>query len=87
MWPFKKRDPACTLEQFYAIQARFAAQTALEDALLDEWSDGPGKLFPRKTEMMREIEGAPLKPVEVMADGWIPAFYAWAKERGLDGPA
>lgn len=84
------------ISAFFAPRPSYAAIAAqimkahldstLEDRLFDEWCEGPGKDWPTHTVMMRRIEGAPLEPCEENVEGWIPAFYEWAKTRGLDKP-
>lgn len=53
-----------------------------DDALFREWCDGPGKAYPTEVKMMREIEGAPVRPVNVWVSGWDRAFYEWAAKKG-----
>jgi hypothetical protein len=82
MWPFTKRKSVEYWKGYIAEQqSRVELENAREDRLFDEWADGPGKEWPTHTVMMRDIEGAEPKPTEMWADGWIPAFHAWAKEQ------
>lgn len=52
-----------------------------DNFLFYSWADGPGKDYPKVTVMRREIEGAPLEPCQVWAEGWDKAFYEWVRER------
>jgi hypothetical protein len=74
----------CTPARAAQIHADLMCRTMLEDALFDEWWDGPGQDWPKVTKMMREVEGAPLKPFEMHADGWDKAFRDYCRERRPD---
>jgi hypothetical protein len=78
---FGRKSPACTpqqaLEIQYEILAEHMADPLNNNSLFYEWADGPGKDYPHHMEMVREIEGAPLKPVMMWNDGWERAFREW----------
>lgn len=78
IWPFRKK---LTPERVVQIYMDCVRENTREGAALDEWMEGPGKEWPRETQLMRLTEASEPQTVLMLKDGWIEAFKAWYRKK------